>query len=854
MSKEKKQKKNKKKNDLLHIPKTVQDSIPYIAVYKNGVIEVKERVFSKTYKFEDTNFKLAADEEQDKIFLAYGDLLNSFNSDVKVQITINNKNIDKEEFFKNILLKLNGDGLDEYRQEYNDMLKEKASEGNNNIIREKYITLSIEEDDIEMANAKFRTLEGELNNSIKRITGKETQPMSLKERLDVLYNIYNLGEEQYSILKSMTTRTGQEVKAFDVVEMAKMGLTTKDVIGPNSMKFQRDYFEMGEVYGQVLYLQNVPTYLSTDFLSDITSLPYNMLTSIHTTSLPQDEALQIMKRRMTSINANVIEAQKRASKDGYSPDILPPDLLKAKNQIEKVYEDATTRNQKLFMVTLIVTHFASTKEELFKNAKTIQMAASKRLCQLKILHYQQEAGLTTSLPLAFNKVTVNRTLTTESTCVFIPFEAEELSQPNGMYYGLNGMTKNMILYNRINAKNGNGVILGTPGTGKSFSAKREMLNILLNTNDEVYVIDPEGEYARFVKMMGGQEVRMAAGSNVFINPMDMDMNYADKDDPVTLKSDFVCTLCETLIGGRFGITSLQKSILDRCVRQLYDRYIQHMQELNDPSITCDVEASPTLTDLYELLMEQPEPEASNIALALELYTHGSYNIFSRKTNVELKNRFVVFNIRDLGTNMQEMGQKIVLNFVWNKMIENGLKEKRTWFYIDEFYIMTKTEASASFLKEIWKRARKWLGMPTGITQNVEDILSSETARTIISNSDFVYMLSQAPLDRRDLAHMFNLSETEVEYITEKGYGVGLLYNGKSAIPFEDRFPTDTKLFKAMATGSKKENRTDRLLERTKARPIDNKEEETEEEKFEREEKERKKKREEKLMAEENKEE
>lgn len=806
-----KKSKKDKQNNIFKIPKTVQDSIPYIGVYKNGVIETEEGVFSKTYKIQDVNFKLASQEEQERIFLAYGDLLNSFNSDIKIEITINNRNIDEEKFYDNVLLKYRNDQYNEYRDEYNEMLKEKAKEGNNNIIREKYITLSIQEEDIEMANIKFKSLEGELNAAIKKITGNTTQPMSLEERLDVLCNIYNIGEDQKKLSSMTYDRYGHEIKTFDIVSMAKMGLSTKDIIAPTSLSFKENYFEMGNMFGQVLYLHSLPTFLSTDIIADITSLPYNLLTSIHLYSLPQEDALKILKRRMTNINGNVVEAQKKASKNGYSPDILSPDLLKAKNEIEKVYEDLTSRNQKLFMVNLVVAHFAKTKEELEKNSKAIQMVASKRMCQMKKLTYQQEGGLTTALPLAYNKLSTSRALTTEATCVFMPFEAEELNQENGMYYGLNAITKNMILYNRINGDNGNGVILGTPGSGKSFSAKREMINVLLNTDDEVYVLDPEAEYAPLANILGGQEVRIAAGSKVFINPMDMDINYGDDDDPITLKSDFVCALCETLIGGRFGITALQKSIIDRCVRALYKKYLEHMEEIKDEGITCDVQASPTLGDLYNMLIQQPEPEAQNIALSLELYTIGSLDIFSHKTNVELNNRFVVFNIKDLGSNMQEMGLKITLNYVWNKMIENRKKGKRTWFYIDEFYLMTKTESSASFLKEIWKRARKWLGMPTGITQNVEDILSCEYARSIISNSEFVLMLKQAQLDRRELAHMFDLSETEVDYITEKDHGVGLIYTGKTVIPFEDKFPTNTKLFKAMTTKKEENSKLDRII-------------------------------------------
>ena len=790
-------KKGKKEKGLLDAPQTVQQTIPYMSVYSNGIIETVPGTYTKCYLLHDVNFKTATDEEQETIFTDYGNLLNTFGHEVKAEITIFNRNIDQEKFRQNTLLKMQNDGFDTYREEYNKILEAKINEGRNNIVHEKYLTVGINANGIDEAVITFSRLDTEIAARVKKVNGAETLPMSIEERLAVLYDIYNLDSE--TPFNTKMNVKGHEAKNFDLAWLKKQGITTKDIIAPPSMYFQPNYFKSGETFARTLYIDNLPTFLSTDLLPELSAVACNMLVSVHFDSMKQDKAIKLIRNQTVNINSNVVDAQKKASRAGYSADLISPELLKSQREAERIMGDITSRNQKLFLLTMVVTVFAEDKETLDKNTKAVQSVASRFLCTLKPLAYQQEPGFCTSLPLATNKVYVQRLLTTEAASLFIPFSAQELSQKNGMYYGLNAVSRNLLLFNRTNSKNANGVILGTPGSGKSFSAKREMLNVFLGTNADIYIIDPEREYTPLAALFGGEVVKIAAGSKTYINPLDMDLDYADDDDPITLKSDFIGSLCETIIGGKYGLAPIQKSVIDRCVRQVYQPYMDHMKRLADKSITCDKSAMPTLDDFYELLLQQPEPEAQNIALALELYCRGSLDTFAHKTNVKTNSRFVVYDIKDIGTGMKEMGLQVCLNDIWNKIIENKKKGKKTWFYIDEFYLLTQTESSARFLQQIWKRARKWGGVPTGITQNVEDLLASKEARGIINNCDFVLMLNQSPLDRVELGHMLNISPTQMSYITNADAGQGLIYTGKFIVPFLDKFPGGNSLYKAMTT-------------------------------------------------------
>lgn len=717
-----------------------------------------------------------------------------FGSDVNVQVTIYNRPTHRDEGAGR-LMQAAGDGYDEYREEMNSVILDKMREGKNNLRKEKYLTVSVPAKNAGEAELLFRRMDSDIDAAVKKINPSGTEPMGFGERLNMLYDIYNPGSE-YPLMRSDYTGNGRK-NSFSLKAMKSQGISTKDQIAPPLIRFEKDCFMLGDTYGQTLYLQGLQSYLSTDFMDEVNDVGCVMLTSVHFEPLRQDRAVKLIKNHIVNINSNVIEAQKRAARSGYSPDLISPDLLKSREDSDKILSDMTSRNQKLFYVTFVVTHFAESREKLRSQAESIKTVAQKSLVTLNTLMMQQEWGLEASVPVGRNRLSVKRLLTTEQASVFIPYSVQELNQDSGIYYGLNAVSRNLIMFDRLKSKNANGIILGTPGSGKSFSAKREMLSVLLGSSADVFVIDPEREYTPLANMFGGEVVRIAAGSKVYINPLDMDMAYADEDDPVTLKSDFICSLCETVLGGRYGLSESQKSVIDRCVREVYRPYVEYMGHHPECG-SCDVSRMPTMTDLYNLLMEQPEPEACAVALSLERFVTGSLDVFAHRTNVKTDARFVVYDIKDIGSGLKEMGLQVCLNDIWNRTIANRHRNRRTWFYIDEFYLLTQTDSSAQFLQQIFKRARKWGGVPTGITQNVEDMLVSKEARTIIANCDFVMMLNQAPVDRAELQKMFGISSAQLSYITGAETGQGLLYTGK-IVPFTDRYPENTMTFRAMST-------------------------------------------------------
>lgn len=788
--------KQMKKSPLTDVPKTVQGSIPYLGVYENGIFQNDENTYSKVYKIPDMNFLIEDTERQKEIFGNFMELLSSFGPEVHVQQLIFNKTIKPAELESKVLMKTQNDKLNEYREEMNEMLIDKMSKASNNIIHEKYFVLSVEADDIVTAKATFERLDREISAGFERVTKTTTKPLTLIERLSLMYDIYNM-DSNVPFYRRTKMKKDNVMESFNMRHIQKMGLTSKDVIGPSALTFERDYMIIGTTYARAMMVSNLPSFLRGDILTELSNMPFNMLTSVHYRALPQSKAITLLKNKLVDVNANVVTLQKKASRNGYSVDVISPEIKQASQEVESLMGDLTQDNQKLFYTTITAVIFAKTKEELDENTKLFQATAERFVCQAMILATQQEAGLTTALPLGRNKLKVERLLNSRAAAIFLPFGVKELWQDDGMYYGLNGVSKQMILYNRSSAINGNGCIFGVPGSGKSFSAKREIVNVLLHTDDDVFVIDPENEYAGLAKLFYGSSIRIAPGSDVHINPMDMGLDYsAEGDDPITMKADFIASICEAATGSRYPLTPIQKSVIDRCVKNVYREYIRTLRAEGKSE---DAKIVPTLRDFYEEVKLQPEPEAHNLALALEKFVEGTQNSFAFRTNVNVNNRFTIYNIKDIGTGMKSIGLQVCLDNIWNKMIANYKKGKRTWLYCDEFHLLTQTEISAKYTQQIWRRARKWNGIPTGITQQVEDMMKTEEGRAIIGNSEFVMMLSMNAYGRAQMQQMYNLTDAEMEYITSSGSGHGLIYNGKDIIPFVDEFPKDTKLYNAMTT-------------------------------------------------------
>lgn len=760
------------------IPKSSQQSIPYSAATEDGILKHGKDRYSKTFSYVDINYQVSKQDDQEEVFSKYCEFLNFFDDTVNLQVTIINKSFNKDDFEGRVMIKARNDHMESFRAEYNQMLKRRISGGKNEIKKEKFITVNIESISMDEARNTFLRMERETQAVFKRM-GSSISGLDLNERLELLHDVYRMGQEGYF--------------TYDPKEHKRKGLITKDLIAADAFTFKRDHMIIGDKYARAIYIKDLPTFLNDKFLSEITDFTFNLITTMNIKSVDSYKALRIVKKQITGMEANKIEYQKRSLKNGYLEAFIPHELKHSLTEANELLDDLINKNQKMFLTNIIVVHFSDTLEGLNKDTKEISSISSKFLCQTGTLHYQQEDALNSCLPFGLNLLKISRTLTTESTAIFMPFTNQELFQEGGMYYGLNAVSRKLIMFNRLTLDTPNGFILGTPGSGKSFAAKREMVNVLLNTEDDVIIIDPEREYTRLVNNFKGEVIHISAGSKNYINPLDMTMDYADDDDPLMLKSDFVLSLCEVIVGGRYGLTPREKSIIDRCLKLTYHQYLQ----------TFSKDDIPTLIDFYEQLKLQEDPEAIEIATALELYVKGNLSVFANKTNINIDNRLVCFDIKDLGKQLKTMGMLIVLDQIWNRITLNRGKGKRTWIYIDEIYLLFANEYSAAFLYELYKRARKWGGIPTGITQNVEDLLKSDLARTMLSNSMFLMMLNQAKSDRRELATLLDISETQLSYVTNSDSGQGLMFigngEGKGIVPFHDEFPRDTQLYKMMTT-------------------------------------------------------
>ena len=902
--------KEKKKKD---VPKTAQQSIPFKEMYKDGICRVNEKYFTKCIQFYDINYQLAQNEDKTATFEFWCDFYNYFDSSIHIQLSCMSQYANRVEMENEIEIPLAGDEFDDIREEYSQMLKEQLSKGNNGLVRKKYVTFGLEADDIRTAKAKLERVEADITANLKQM-GVDSHSLSGYERLKLLYETLNPETQEPFIFN------------FDMI--ARTGLSSKDFIAPTSFDFRDGkYFRMGNTIGAVSYLQILAPELSDKMLADFLDMDNSVIVNLHVEPIDQAKAIKQIKLKITDLDKMKIEEQKKAVRSGYDMDVLPSDLVTYGGEAKKLLEDLQSRNERMFLVTVLVCNMAKTKQKLDNIIFQTSGVAQKYNCSLKRLDFQQEAGLMSSLPIGLNQIDIQRGLTTSATAIFVPFTTQELFQDSkeALYYGINAVSNNMIMADRKKLKNPNGLILGTPGcftgdtrvrlsdgrtisfeqmaekkqgfplisydlhqkkkvlsygtdakemkkvkeivevtldtgdvvkctpehwfltmedgymeaqdlkpgtalvpehfvkdvmrvvldkeipvydvtvdlfqnfelecgvivhnSGKSFSAKREITNCFFMTQDDICLCDPEGEYYPLVKRLHGQVIRISPNSTDYVNPMDINLDYSDDDSPISLKADFVLSLCELIIGGKNGLEPIEKTIIDRCVRIIYRDYLQHPIPEN----------MPILEDLYNSILAQDEPEAKRIATALEIYVKGSLNVFNHRTNVDVNNRIVCYDIKELGKQLKKIGMLVVQDQIWNRVTINRALHKSTRYYIDEFHLLLKDEQTASYSVEIWKRFRKWGGIPTGITQNVKDLLASREIENIFENSDFIYMLNQAGGDRQILAKQLNISPHQLSYVTNSNEGEGLLFYGNTIIPFKDKFPKDTQLYSIMTT-------------------------------------------------------
>ena len=779
---------NARKND--GVPQTAQQSIPFDRMFPDGICRVGLDYYTKTIQFQDINYQLAQQEDKTEIFEEWCSFLNFFDSSVRFQLSFNNMATDVSDFEKSIAISHKNDGFDDVRDEYSEVLLHQMEAGNNGLTKTKYLTFGINAESMKTAKPRLIHIETDILNNFKRL-GVQAKSLNGSERLELMHRQLHIGDDAKF--------------HFDWKYLAGSGLSVKDFIAPSSFAFPTGrYFQIGDMYGCMSFLSIDASDISDRLLADFLSMESSQIVTMHIQSVDQNEAIKTIKHTITELDRSKIEEQKKAVRAGYDMDIIPSDLATYGKDAKALLKELQSQNERMFLLTFLVMNTGKTKQELENNVFQATSIAQKHNCNLVRLDYQQEQGLMSTLPLANNLIEIQRGMTTSSTAIFVPFTTQELFQSGdeALYYGLNALSNNMIMVDRKKLKNPNALILGTPGSGKSFSAKREIANSFLVTDDDIIISDPESEYSPLVARFGGQVIKISPTSDQFINPMDINMNYSDDDNPIALKADFILSLCELIVGNKDGLRPVEKTVIDRCIRQIYQKYFENPGPEN----------MPILGDLYQALLAQEEPEAKHVATALEIYVSGSLNVFNHRTNVELTNRLVCYDIKDLGKQLKKIGMLVVQDQVWGRVTENRSQGRSTRYYMDEMHLLLREDQTAAYTVEIWKRFRKWGGIPTGITQNVKDLLASKEVENIFENSDFIYMLNQAVGDRQILAKQLNISPHQLSYVTHSGEGEGLLFYGNVILPFVDRFPTNTELYRIMTT------RLSEVAEAKKAQP------------------------------------
>ena len=754
------------------IPRSVQEAIPIQRVWEDGIFQLGNR-FSKAFSFTDINYAIAGKEDKTALFLDYSELLNALDSGASAKITIHNRRVNKADFEKSILLPMKGDSLDHFRQEYNQMLLSKVTGVSNSIVRERSITVTVAKRSIDEARVYFARVGTDLLTHLARLSsvGRE---LDLGERLEIFREFFKGGEPP--------------AFPFDLKEFQRKGHHFKDWLCPDSMEFYKDYFRIDDRWGRVLYLQGYASYIKDTMVSELCDLDRSLMLSIDILPVPTDEAVREIQNKLLGVMTNAANYQRRQNAANNFSAVLPYDMEQQKKETTEMLDDLTNRDQRMMFGLVTLVHLADTKEQLDSDTETLVTVARKHLCQLSTLRWQQKDGLDTVLPYGLRKIQALRTLTTESTAVLIPFRAQEILQSGGIYYGQNAVSKNMIVADRRKLLNGNSFRLGVSGSGKSFSAKEEIASIALSTEDDILILDPESEFGYLVEALGGEVIQVSASSDTHINALDMDKAYGDERNPLIEKSEFILSMFEQLVGAG-GVSAKEKSILDRCAYDVYRDYVASGYQ-GEP---------PTLQDLYHALLQQPEPEARGLALSSELFITGSLNTFAQPTNVDTKARILSYDIRELGEQLRPIGMLVTLDAIFNRVIQNWKQGKTTWVFADEFYLLFRYQYSADFFYKLWKRIRKYNGLVTGLTQNVEELLQSDTARLMLANSEFLILLNQSPTDRDELAKLLHISDTQLGYITNVSAGCGLIRCAGNIVPFENSFPRHTQLYKLMTT-------------------------------------------------------
>jgi len=755
--------------DKIRVPKSAQDIIDIDTIYRDGIF-CSGNKYSKTYKFQDINYATVSKEEKTGLFLDYSELLNSLDNSIMTKITINNHKLDMQRFKEQILIPKKNDGLDRYREEYNEMLLGKVTE-TEGIVQEKYITITVFKKSILEARNVFIKITAELTAHFSKL-GSLLEELDAVERLKILHDFYRNGEEDNFL--------------FNMDDSMRKGHHFKDAICPHQPVFYNKYFKFGDKYGRVLYLSDYARYIKDSFVAELCSINKNLMYSMDIITVPTDEAVKEVENRLLGVETNITNWQRRQNANNNFSAVVPYDMEQQRQEAKEFLDDLTIRDQRMMFGCITLVHLADTKEELDNDTEILMGIARKYMCEITPLFFasRQLDGLYSVLPIGTNKLNIIRTLLTESMAVFIPFRAQEVIDKGGIWYGQNAITYNLILCNKEKLMNPNAFQLGVPGSGKSFLTKEQIIFLALATDDDIIICDPEGEYSMLVKVLGGEVIKIAAGSSTHVNAMDMAEGYGDSGNPVGDKSQFVMSLFEQL--DRDGIKPIDRSIIDRCVALVYQDCYQTKQ-------------MPTLTTLRKKLLEQPEIEARSLALKLELFTDGSLDVFSYETNINTSNRIISYDILNLGKQLKTMGLLVITDTIINRVNDNWKNGKRTHIVIDEFHVVFENQESAAFFNSAWRQFRKRDGFPIGITQNVEYLLDSVEASTMLSNSEFIVMLNQAYQDRTRLASLLNISDEQLSYITNAQPGCGLIKYGGSLVPFINRFPKNTELYKLMTT-------------------------------------------------------